>query len=129
MRFDHEGMSLWYGTEDTPAPGDTVQEDTPITITIGVKPTDASNRIELLHRSDGGSMDRVHAKWLRNDQSSKIQYFRASLPPFHAGDRVEYLAICTCAGRQVPPCTVEEYQIKSFHSQRVVCLVHLSSVI
>lgn len=100
MRFEHEGMALWFDTPDAPAPkGVEAGEET--TVTIGVKPTDASNKIEVLYRVNQGSVERVSAKWRRNDAAGK-SYFSAVLPAFHAGDTVEYTAVCRCAGRQLP---------------------------
>lgn len=102
MRFEYEGMSLWYETPDAPAPEGAVQAGTEITITVGVSPVDASNYVELLYRVNQGSIEMVAARWLQNDLSGKAQYFRARLPAFRAGDTVEYIPICSCAGRQVP---------------------------
>ena len=102
MHFEHEGRSLWYGTPDAPAPEEAVQAGADIAITIGVSPVDASNNIKLLYRIDQGPTEMVAAKWLQNDPSGKAQYFRARLPALRAGDIVEYLPICHCAGRQVP---------------------------
>src|SRR5262245_42036279 len=95
-------MSLWYGTSDAPAPGETVPAGAEVTITVAVQPADASNRIELLYRTNRGPAETVAARWLRNDVAGKTQYFGAQFPAFRAGDSVEYIAICRCAGRQVP---------------------------
>src|SRR5262249_5012010 len=102
VRFEHEGMSLWYGTSDAPAPGETVPAGAEVTITVAVLPADASNRIELLYRTNQGPKEAVAARWLRNDVAGKTQYFRAQFPAIRAGDSVEYIAICRCAGRQTP---------------------------
>ncbi len=63
---------------------------------------DASNKVEVLYCVNRGSTQTVAAKWWRNDAYRKAQYFRARLPPFRAGDTVEYIPICYCAGRQAP---------------------------
>src|SRR5713226_4871271 len=102
MRFEHEGMALWYGMPDTPAPEGAVHVGTDITVTIAVKPADASNKVELLYRRDQGTVETVPAKWLRHDLSNNAQYFKARFPAFRVGDTVEYTAVCYCAGRQVP---------------------------
>ncbi len=112
MHFEHEGRSLWYGTSDAPGSEGAVQAGTEITITVGVNPVDASNKVELLYRVNQGPMETVAARWLRNDPSGKAQYFRAHLPAFRAGDIVEYIPICRCAGRQVP----SPYQARQFAS-------------
>ena len=102
MRFEYEGKALWYATPDAPAPDGAVQAGTEITITVGVSPVDASNQVELLYRVNRGPLQMVAAKWLLNDLSGKSQYFGAHLATFRAGDIVEYIPICHCAGRQVP---------------------------
>jgi hypothetical protein len=62
MRFDHEGISLWYGTPDAPAPGNSVLAGSEVTITIAVQPVDASNRVELLYRINWGLTETVVAR-------------------------------------------------------------------
>src|SRR6266704_3716140 len=93
MRSQHDGMSLWYGAPDAPAPEGDIQPGTDLTITIGVQPIDASNRVELLYRLNHGSLQTVEARWLRNDLSQHVQYFRTSFPVFRIGDMVEYAVV------------------------------------
>jgi hypothetical protein len=102
MRFDNEGMSLWFGTLDAPGPGDTVPAGAEIAITIAVHPGDRSNKVEVLYRVNKGPDERVTATWLRNDAPANVQYFRARLPPRAAGDTVEYIPVCRRAGGTVP---------------------------
>src|SRR5262245_22369099 len=102
MRFEHEGRSLWYGTPDAPAPEHVVRAGTEIDLTVGVSPVDSSNRVEMRYRVNQGPIETASASWLRTDPSGKAQYFRVRLPSLRAGDTVEYLVICGCAGRQVP---------------------------
>src|SRR5258708_2354272 len=99
MRFDHEGLSIWFGTPDALAPGDTVPAGAKIAITIAVQPGDRNNRVDVLYRVNKGSDETVRATWLRNDAPSNVQYFIAHLPPGVAGDAVEYIPVCRCAGR------------------------------
>lgn len=101
MRFEHEGRTLWFGTEDAPAT-EVVQASQEAVITIGVSPVDPSNRVELLYRVNQGAIRKIAAAWVRNDHKAGAQYFRVRLPGFAAGDVVEYIPICVCAGRQVP---------------------------
>src|SRR5258708_32713538 len=104
MRFEHEGISLWYGTPDAPAPGpgEAVQAGSNITITVGVQPVDTSNKVEVLYCINHGPKKTIAAKWLRNDSSRRAQYFITQLPPLQADDVVEYTVICRFAVRQVP---------------------------
>jgi Tc toxin complex TcA C-terminal TcB-binding domain/ABC toxin N-terminal region/Neuraminidase-like domain/Salmonella virulence plasmid 28.1kDa A protein len=117
MRFEHEGISLWYGTPDAPAPGpgEAVHVGSDITITVGVRPIDASNKIEVLYRTNQGPTKSIAADWLRNDFSRRAQYFSARLPSFQAGDVVEYTVICRFAGRQVPSPEQAKHFASSFH--------------
>src|SRR6266851_5381214 len=102
MRLDNEGISLWYGTPDTPAPGDTVPAGAEVVITVAVHPGHRSNKVELLYRLNEGPPETAMTQWLRNDAPANVQYFRARFPPFRPGDQVEYSVFCRCAGRQVP---------------------------
>ena len=102
MRFENDGISLWFGTPDAPGPGDTIHPNTEVTITIAVQPGDRSNTVEVLYRVNKGSDEVANARWLRNDAKANVQYFRASLPPRSAGDIVEYIPICQRPGRKAP---------------------------
>jgi hypothetical protein len=102
MRFDNEGMSLWFGTPDALGPGDTVPAGVEIIITIAVHPGDRSNKVEVLYRVNKEPDETVMATWLRNDVPANVQYFRARLPPRLAGDMVEYVPVCRRAGTTVP---------------------------
>ncbi|MGH8068938.1 MAG: LamG-like jellyroll fold domain-containing protein, partial [Candidatus Entotheonellia bacterium] len=102
VRFEHDGMSIWYGTADAPAPVGNVSAAEEVIVSVGVMPVDASNSVEICYRVNQGPVQTVPAKWHRNELASRTQYFRAYLPPMRAGDVVEYTAVCRCAGRQVP---------------------------
>src|SRR5262249_34331209 len=115
MRFELNGMTLWYGTSDTPTPGGTVTADSPVTLTAAVQPPSASNRVLVHYRVNGGPTQTLTARWLRHDSLNKAQYFMASLPAFQPGDTVEYLVACKCAGRQVPSADQENQFPSSFH--------------
>jgi hypothetical protein len=114
MRSQHDGMSLWYGTPDAPAPEGDIQHGTDLTITIGVQPIDASNRVELLYCLNHGPVQAIDVHWLRNDLSQRVQYFRTRFPDFRSGDVIEYTVACHCAGRQVPPAEEAESFPSSF---------------
>ena len=114
MQFENDGILLWHGTSDAPAPDGTAIEGSEIPITIGVQPPDASNVVEISYRINEGSTETIVAKFLRNEPIERVQYFRAYLPAFQAGDRVEYNVICQCAGRQVPARSEEEQWASSF---------------
>lgn len=102
MRLEHDGIELWYGTEDAPAPSEIVSTANRIAITIGVHPADTGNRVEVQYRVNGGVLRSIEAKWFKSDTGAKRQYFSAEFPTFKDGDKVEYGAICRNASRQVP---------------------------
>jgi hypothetical protein len=102
MRFENEGMALWYDLPDTPIPRDTVSGTEDVTIAIGVSPPDASNRVGVLYRINRGAVRQVAAGIPRH--IGNTQYFEVVLPAaiFRPGDVVRYVAVCRCVGRQVP---------------------------
>jgi hypothetical protein len=102
MRFENDGMSLWFGTADTPAPGESVAAGDEAGITIAVCPPDGGNKVELHYRVNGGSTKLVLAQWIRSDSASQAHYFKARFPSLTTGDVVDFTVICRCAGRQVP---------------------------
>ena len=101
MRYDWEGMSLWFEPAES-ASDQTIPAGAEATITVAVAPADASNRVEVRYRVNGGPSAILAADPVRHVRDS--QYFRVRLPTtaFRPGDIVEYTALCRCAGRQVP---------------------------
>ena len=63
---------------------------------------DASNRVEVGYRINGGALQVAATRWLRTDHSRKAHYFKAQIPSIRAGDTLEYNAVCDFAGRRVP---------------------------
>ena len=102
MRFDNDGMSLWFGTPDAPSPADTVPAGAEVPVTVAVHPGGRSNKVEVLFRVNKGHDETVNATWLRNDVQANVQYFTACLPSGLAGGLVEYIPVCRRAGRMVP---------------------------
>lgn len=103
MHLTHEGLSLWYGTPDAPAPGDDgLVPREGVSLVVGVKPANPINSLFVRYRVDEGMVHTVPGHELRNDYPRQIQYFLVSFPPFPTGDRVEYAVQLGCGGRQVP---------------------------
>lgn len=102
MEINNDDIRLWYGTPDAPAPVEAVSADTKLTVTMGVEPVDASNEVAVRYRVNQGPAVTLAASHLPLAGGSRAQYFRATLPAFQSGDKVEYTPICHCAGRQVP---------------------------
>src|SRR5438270_71127 len=100
--FDCDGMALWYDVIETPALTGSDEPGGGFTLTVGVRPVDASNWVTVDYRVNKGPLQSVAAEWLRTDQAENAHYFRATFPRFQPGDAVSYIAICRCAGRQVP---------------------------
>lgn len=99
MRHANQGLELWYGTPDAPAPAGTTEGRDQIQIVLGVQPaTSASVR----YRVNGGSPLVEPAIRITTDYARNVQYFRAALRALRPGDFVEYIPIATCAGRRVP---------------------------
>jgi hypothetical protein len=114
MRAENAGMRLSYDALDTPAPTAGVSSDAEVSLTVDVQPADASNVVELFYRINGGPSEKAVAAPVRH--VGDTQYFRVRFPPakFHAGDLVEYGAVCYCAGRQVPSPDEEKRFASSF---------------
>src|SRR4051794_6115632 len=107
MRFENDGMALWYGTPDAPAPLDTVSAATGsnqanVDLTVAVQPASASNSVFVRFRINGGPPQTIAAGFLQHDVFQKAQYFSVAFPTLQVADKVDYIAICQCPGRQVP---------------------------
>ncbi len=105
MRITHEGLTLWHGTEDTPAPkgnGDLADD---LSIIAGVSPANSSNTVRVLYRINEGIEHTIRATLLRNEFGAGQQYFKAAFPKLPPNSTVKYTVICESSGRQVPdPC-------------------------
>lgn len=103
MHFSNDGLSLWYGTPDAPAPFD--QEVVPrdgASVVVAVSPPNPTNAVQVRYRVDGGPIRTVPGRELRLDQQRAVQYFAATFPPFPSGDVVAFSPVLSCAGRQAP---------------------------
>ena len=102
MRYTHEGLTLWYGTEDTPAPEGVVDSAENLSVIAGVSPANPSNTVSVLYRVDGGFERTVRASFLGTEYGAGRQYFQASFPRLPPGSKVEYTVIGENSGRRVP---------------------------
>lgn len=103
MKLTQDGLSVWYGTPDAPAPGDegiVPREGT--SLVVGVHPANPINTVVVRYRVDGRSTQTVPGRELRTDYDRQTQYFLVAFPPFPVGDLVEYAVVLGCGGRQVP---------------------------
>src|SRR5690349_1280452 len=107
MRIEQDGMALWYGTPDAPAPSGKVEaaegsEQAQVSVTVGMRPPSASNSVQVVYRVNGGASATVLGSLLTHDPHQQAQYFQAKLPPFHVGESVDYLVIGRAPGHQLP---------------------------
>jgi Protein of unknown function (DUF3237) len=104
MNLTNDGLSLWYGTPDAPAPDDGgIAPRSGASVVIGVQPANPTNTVLVRYRVDGGIVQSVPGRELRTDYNRQTQYFAVTFPAFPTGDLVEYSPVLGCAGRQVPP--------------------------
>jgi hypothetical protein len=101
MRFENDGMVLWYGTLDAPAPTDTVSaEDSShqaiVGITVAVQPASASNSVIVRFSVNEGPPQTVTAAFLQHSVFQKAQYFAATFPTLQVADKIDYIAVCKC---------------------------------
>ncbi len=104
MKLTNDSLSLWYGTPDAPAPfDDEVVPRRGASLVLGVHPANPTNSVHVRYRVNGGTVQTVPGREIRNDYDRKVQYFAVAFPVFSTGDVVEYSPMLACAGRQVPP--------------------------
>jgi hypothetical protein len=104
VNLSHEGLSLWYGTPDAPAPSNgEVMPRRGASLVIGVHPANPTNSVLVRYRVDKGMVQTVPGRELRIDYDRDAQYFAVMFPLLATGDVVEYSAVLGCGGRQVPP--------------------------
>ena len=102
MQFYNDGIKLWYGTDETPAPqGNQVSRER-AEIMVGVSPAHPSNRVIVQYCVDDGTLQTVFGIPTQIEHGSGTQFFRAIFPPFMTGKQVQYRVILYCSGRQVP---------------------------
>jgi hypothetical protein len=103
LQFTNDGLSLWYGTPDAPAPGDGgVVRRAGASLVVGARPANPTNSVLVQYRVDGGRVQSIPGREVRTDFARDVQYFAAAFPPFITGEVVEFSVTLSCAGRQVP---------------------------
>ena len=119
MRFDLDGLAVWFGTPDAPAPvGSVAAADgaglASVTVTAGVQPPSASNSMEVVYSVNGGATERLTGQLTSHDAGAKTQYFVAGFPALKLGDAVRYSVVARSPGRQVPAAGAVEAWEASF---------------
>lgn len=114
MNFSHDGLSLWYGTPDAPAPGDAgVVPRGGASLIVAVRPISPANTVTVRYRVDGGREQRLYAREHKTDYAANSHYFIAKFPELRGG-LVEYLPVLGSAGRQVPAPQLARHYPSSF---------------
>jgi len=102
VQLAHDGLELWYGTPDAPAPDGTTEQRQGVSVTVGVRPANPSNAVSVRYRVDGRGVKTVSAPLVASDFQQRAQYFRATFPTFWSGETVEYVPVVSCEGRRAP---------------------------
>src|SRR5262245_664662 len=102
MRITNEGLTIWYATPDAPAPFEDGANRVGSTLTIGTQPPSPVSAVSVHYRIDGGREWVIPAREAGIDHTRQVKYFRAAFPDMLEGKVVDYGAVLTCAGRQVP---------------------------
>jgi Protein of unknown function (DUF3237) len=103
MEYTSQGLKLWYGTADAPAPlDDVIQPRRGNMVVVGVHPADPLNAVMVEYRVDHGPIRALRAVKFKKDFLRNAEYFRAQLPDFWKGNRVAYLPVATSAHRRTP---------------------------
>ena len=110
VQLARDGLELWYGTPDAPAPEGTTEQRRGVAVTVGVRPANPSNVVSVRYRVDGRGVETVSAPLVANDFQDRTQYFRATFPTFWSGETVEYAPVVSCEGRRAPdPVTASNF--------------------
>lgn len=116
MRFTNEGLTLWYGTEDAPAPLDgSTQLRQGVSVTVAIQPPNPSNVLTLRYRVDQGLVRTARGYRVLIDLDQGIEYQRVTFPDLPTGERVSYVAVASCAGRSAPEPATAASLPSSFH--------------
>jgi hypothetical protein len=102
VKYTHDGLTLWYGTPDAPAPLGDVVPPSGASIVVGVHPASPSNVVQVRYRVNGGPTRIAAGRWLSTDEAHQSQYFVVPFPNLVPGSVVDYGPFLGCAGRVVP---------------------------
>jgi hypothetical protein len=103
LKLSNDGLSLWYGTPDAPAPfDDEVMPRQGVSVVVAVQPANPTNRVFVRFRVDRGAVQTAPGRDIRTDYGRNVQYFAVAFPAFYTGQVVEYAPVFMCGGRQCP---------------------------
>lgn len=101
MQYRDDGLTLWYGDSETPAPSRLVQPDSRVSITVGVRPAHLTNAVEVEYRINGGLTRTLQSSIVREDFPGGAQFFRSVFPYLPPGSHVDYAPILRTLGRRI----------------------------
>jgi hypothetical protein len=103
LKLSNDGLNLWFGTPDAPAPfDDEVMPRHGVSVVVAVQPANPTNRVFVRFRVDGGAVQTAPGRDIRTDYGRNVQYFAVEFPAFYTGQVVEYAPVFMCGGRQCP---------------------------
>jgi len=106
VRFEHDKMAVWYGTDDARAPSGEIVASADnlatVAIMVGVQPRSAGNKVRIVYRVNGGERKSFPGTQSRQDLVNKLHHFIATFPPLHVGDKVEYVVVAHSPAGQTP---------------------------
>jgi len=85
VKLSNDGLTLWYGLPDTPAPGENGASRSGASLTMAVTPPSQANNVVVRYRVDGKRTALLPAWEIRTDYDRQIQYFRTNFPTFVDG--------------------------------------------
>ena len=105
VNIENDGIQLWYGTKDAPAPGGIIPipKVGTVEIIVGVKPVNTNNRVEVSYSINEGKPLTVKATFYPKVEMQDAQYFRAFFQGVKPGDTVMYFVRCYNKQGTVPP--------------------------
>jgi hypothetical protein len=100
MQLAQDGLRLWYGTHDAPAPSSATTGS--VSLEVGVSPIHPANSVEVRYRSDDGPLHVAYGVESRRDERRDAQYFRVRLPVSPGARSLEYCPILRRGSFAVP---------------------------
>ena len=101
MEHRGDGLTLWYGDDETPVPSGQVSADPPVSVTMGVRPASLANAIDVEYRINGGPKRLLQSRAVRYSAADNAQFFQAVFPYLPPGSTVEYAPILRSLGRRI----------------------------
>jgi hypothetical protein len=112
--LSNDGLTLWFGTPDAPAPQGEISGTGPVSLVVGVKPVNAANFVDVHYRIDAGPLRVAPATEFRTDERRDAQYFETRLSFPSGTRRVDYCPVAHSGDIRVPRAGAERSAYSSF---------------